>query len=249
MAVLVGVEQEKFTLRPHVKTGETHILRLTQDLFQQSPGIPLKGGAVGLVHIADKARGPAFVVVPGENKKGVQIGIQVHIRFLDAYKALDGGTVEHALVAQRLGQLAGRNGNILEAAENIRKLQADKPDVLLPDDADDILRSVFAAHPPSTLSASARPALIRLPARFSDGLLSHCPPSFVKPGRSGKRVAGCCQTDRRGHRLPPFSFSLSSRQKKGARQLPGALSSFSDQHGLRILHAAQTGLRGIQSVI
>ena len=82
------------------------------------------------MHIADDAgRSRTVLVAPGEQREGVEVRLQVHVRLVDTDKALDGGTVEHDLAVQRLFNLAEREGDIFHEAENIHKLQPEKIDV------------------------------------------------------------------------------------------------------------------------
>jgi hypothetical protein len=67
---------------------------------------------------------------PRKYGKGIEIRIQKHIGFLSADKALDGRSVKHVLIVQCPLQIISGNGNILQCAENICKLQADEFHVL-----------------------------------------------------------------------------------------------------------------------
>ena len=82
--------------------------------------------------------------VPGIQRKGVQIGTQIHIGLLDADKALDGGAVEHTLIIQRFFHLAGGNGHVLQRTENIGELQTDKFNVLFFDNTENVLFGITA---------------------------------------------------------------------------------------------------------
>ena len=145
MAILVGVEQEEFALRPHVE-AVSHVRRILDRFAQDVARVPFKRRAVRLVDVADQPGNLPVPGVPGQDDKGVQIRPEIHIGLLNTHKALDGRAVEHTLVIQCFFHLAGRNGHILQGAENVRKLQPDKFHVIFPDNPDDVLLGVFAQN-------------------------------------------------------------------------------------------------------
>ena len=98
-ALLVKLEKEEFALGSHVEFI-THVVGLFDDLFEYVAGITGKGLHVGAVDVAYKTGGLALLKSPGENHKGVDVGNEVHIRFLNTRKTLDGGAVEHTLVVK-----------------------------------------------------------------------------------------------------------------------------------------------------
>ncbi len=130
-AVLIFLEQEKFGLGADVH-GVADFFGLGQDPLEVDPRAAGKGGAVGLVDVADDTGGgDAVLIPPGQDGKGVVIGLEIHVRLVDADKALDGGTVKHHLAVQRLFDLALRNGNILHKSEDIDKLKAKKLNIFV----------------------------------------------------------------------------------------------------------------------
>ena len=139
LAVLVGLEQEKFRLRAYVEGVVAHGLRPLQHALQHAPGITHKGGAVRVVHVADQPRHLGVLGLPGEDHEAVQIGIEVLVGLVDADKSLDGGAVQHDLVVHRPLHLGGGDGHVFQLTENVGELHPDELDVLLPHDADDVL--------------------------------------------------------------------------------------------------------------
>ena len=72
VAVLVGVEKEKLTLRAYIE-GISHICRFLQGFAQDVTRISLKRLTVLFVNIADQARNFAMLRMPRKQAEGVQI--------------------------------------------------------------------------------------------------------------------------------------------------------------------------------
>ena len=98
----------------------------------------------------DAGRGHSVLISPGQHHKGVVVGFQVHIGFVDAHEAVNGGTVKHHLAVERLLNLAAGNGDILHKAEDVDKLQAEEVDVLLFYD----FHNLFSGHRMYSFSGS-----------------------------------------------------------------------------------------------
>ena len=79
---------------------------------------------------------------PGENHEGIEIGVEILVGLVDPHEALNGGAVEHDLVVDRLLNLGGGDGNVFQLTEDVGELEADKLNILLMDDADDIFLGV-----------------------------------------------------------------------------------------------------------
>ena len=141
-AEFIGMEQEEFQLRAHVEV-EAHIRRLLDHAAQAVARVALEGGAVRHVNIADEAGNLALLGPPGEDHEGIEVGVEVHIRFLDAHEPLDGGAVEHALILQRFFKLTGGDGHVFELAENVCELEADEFHIVLLTDFDDLLLGIL----------------------------------------------------------------------------------------------------------
>ena len=154
LALVVGLEQEKLCLRAHVEGIKAHVMGLLDGPLQHVPGIAHKGGAVGVVHVADEPGHLAVAGPPGEHAEGPQVGVEILIGLVDTDKAVNGGAVEHALVVDGLLNLGGGDGHVFQLAENVRELEADKLDVLLPDNANDVFLRVKVGHGARPLSSS-----------------------------------------------------------------------------------------------
>ena len=141
-AVLVRLKEEKFQLRPDVELIKAHGVGPAQRPAQHPPGVPHKGRAVGVVHVAEHAGHPAPGHLRRQDKEAVQVGVQALVRLVDAGEALDGGAVKHDLVVHRLLHLGGGDGHVLHLAENVGELHPDELDLLLPDQADDVFLGI-----------------------------------------------------------------------------------------------------------
>ena len=141
LAGIVGMEQEELQLRPDVEFI-AHLAGALQHAFEHIAGVALKGPAISGINVADQA-GDLSLLAPGQDTEAVRIGIEAHIALLDAGKALDGRSVEAAVVLERLFHLAGGDGDALHRAENIGKLQAKEANVVFAHHADDVLRRVL----------------------------------------------------------------------------------------------------------
>ena len=142
LTLVIGLEQEEFRLGTHIKGIKAHVLGLLQGPLQHVAGVAGEGRTIGVVHVADQAGHLTVAGPPGEDGEGVQVGVQVLIRLVDADKTLDGGAVEHDLVVDRLLNLGGGDGNVFQLTEDVGELEADKLNILLMDDADDIFLGV-----------------------------------------------------------------------------------------------------------
>ena len=140
--LFVRLEQEKLAFRADVE-GISHIRCFLQNLLQHAAGISDKGGAVGIVYIADQARNPSVLRPPGQNGEGIQIRIQVLVALLNAGEAFDGAAVDHDLVVYGLLNLACSDCHILELTEDIGKLHADKFHIAILDHFDDVFSGIL----------------------------------------------------------------------------------------------------------
>ena len=144
LALLVGLEQEELRLRAHIETVVAHVVGLLDHPLEHIAGVAHEGGSIGVVYVADQPGHFTVAGPPGEDTEALQIRVEVLVRLVNADEALNGGAVEHTLVADRLFNLGRGDGNVFEHAENVGKLQAHELDFLFPDDADDVL---FAVDP------------------------------------------------------------------------------------------------------
>ena len=144
------MKKEKLTLRLYLH-HISYICRPLNGLFKHKARISLERRSVGMAHITDQPCCPPLSRTPGKYLKGIRVRIKIHIRFLKPHIALSSRTVKHTSVVQGIFHLSGCNGHRLHYSKQIRKLQADKLHILLPDDPEDILSAVFV-HGLTTLS-------------------------------------------------------------------------------------------------
>ena len=81
---------------------------------------------------------------PGQDREGVQVGMQILIALIDADKALNAAAVDHDLIIDGLFDLAGSDRHVLQLAEDIGELHADKFHVAFPYQADNVFLRVLA---------------------------------------------------------------------------------------------------------
>ena len=137
LALLVGLEQEELALGTYIKCI-AHFCGTIHHPLQHRPGVTHKGGAVGIVHIADETGHLAPLGAPRIDAEGVQIGHQILIGLIDAGKALDRRAVNGDLAVQCAVQLGNGNGDILHLTQHIDELHPDEFDVLFLNNADNI---------------------------------------------------------------------------------------------------------------
>ena len=97
LAVVILMQQKKFTFRANIE-AVPHLGCLIDLLLEYHAGCPCKRCSVRIVHVTDNAGYLALLWPPWENRKGVQIRIQIHVGLLDAHKALDRRSVKHNTV-------------------------------------------------------------------------------------------------------------------------------------------------------
>jgi truncated hemoglobin YjbI len=94
--------------------------------FDHIPRIALERRAVGTVHVADHAPHARRRLPPWKDLKRGEVRGQQHVGLLDPHEAFDARPVEHDVALQRLPELRRRNLDVLDDAQNIRELQAQK---------------------------------------------------------------------------------------------------------------------------
>ena len=98
--------------------------------------------------------------MPGNDGKGIQIGIEILVGFVDADESLDGRAVKHDLVVDRTLDLGGGDGDVFQLSENIGELQADKFHVLLFHDPNNVFFGITHNHCILSFRIFAQPDLI-----------------------------------------------------------------------------------------
>ena len=104
----------------------------------------LEAAGYEIVDFADQPGHFTVLGPPGQDGKGVQVGIKVLVGLLNADETLNGAAVHHDLARQRPLDLGGSDGHIFELAEYVGELHPDELDVLFLDHAEDILLGVSA---------------------------------------------------------------------------------------------------------
>ena len=147
LALVISLEEEEFRLWTYVEGIKAHLLRPFQSPLEDVPGVAHEGFSVRVMDVTDEPGYPAVAGPPGEDGEGVQVGVQVLIRLVDADKTLDGGAVEHDLVIHRLLNLRCGDGHVLELTENVGELKADELHILFFYHTDDVFLAVrHAGH-------------------------------------------------------------------------------------------------------
>ncbi|CDN43139.1 Putative uncharacterized protein [Paenibacillus sp. P22] len=149
LALLVRLEQEEFGLRTYVHRSEAHFLGFLEHALQNAAGIAGERRAVRHVDVADQA-GDAILRNPREYDPSAEVGIKIHIGFLDTDITFDRGAVEHHFIVESFLKLADRNLDVFDRAQQIRELETDESDVLFLGDAHDIFfvvtHRIYSSH-------------------------------------------------------------------------------------------------------
>jgi hypothetical protein len=90
----------------------------------------MERGAVGHVDVADEPPHPRRRITPWEDLERGEIRGQQHIRLFHPHESGDGGPVEHDVALQRLPELRAWDLDVLDNAQNVGELQAQKTDLL-----------------------------------------------------------------------------------------------------------------------
>ena len=96
------------------------IARFSVDRGHPANGVP-SGVSMSQIIRADLLARP---VAPGKDQEGAQVGLEVHVRFLDPDESLDRGAVEHDFAVERVFELAIGDFDVLDRAEDVGELQA-----------------------------------------------------------------------------------------------------------------------------
>ena len=104
-SLFIRAEKEEFALRANI-AGVAHVGGLFDCALENMARIALKRGAVGEIYITDEPCGFSALALPGENNERVEVGVQAHIRLLNADKAVNRRAVKAAAVVKRFFKLA-----------------------------------------------------------------------------------------------------------------------------------------------
>ncbi|MEI2827524.1 MAG: hypothetical protein V9F04_14890 [Dermatophilaceae bacterium] len=106
--------------------------RLRDDLLERDARVARERRAVGVGDVADEAGdGARGAVAPRQDREGVRIGAEVHVRLLDPLVAADRRAVEHELVVQRLLELLDRDRDVLHVPVELGELEPHEAHVVL----------------------------------------------------------------------------------------------------------------------
>ena len=130
VALGVVVEDEELGFRADAHL-EAHLLGVGDDGLECHAGVADERRAIRVSDVADDARHVAGrALKPRNHLERIEIGLEVHVRLLDALVPADRGAVEHHLVVEGLRQLVNGNLNVLELTMELGELQAHEADVL-----------------------------------------------------------------------------------------------------------------------
>jgi hypothetical protein len=104
---------------------------LAQGAPQDVARVPGERLALRCVDVADQLGGGVRPALPGDDGKGGQVRIEVHVALGDAGEALDRTAVEPFAVVDAVLQLVHGDGDALDQPDHVRKLEADEADALL----------------------------------------------------------------------------------------------------------------------
>src|SRR5690554_4743417 len=116
------MEQKEFAFRTYVESV-THISRLFEGALQDIPWVSLERRPVRAVYVTYQSGFPAAVEMPGEDFKGIRIGIKEHVGFLDPGKSVNRRAIKHEPVLQGVLQMVHGNSHVFCHAKKIGKLQ------------------------------------------------------------------------------------------------------------------------------
>ena len=136
LAVFILFKQVELDLRADLK-GDPRIRRFLNGLFQQGPGISVKGRAVGIGDITEHVSHASPLGTPGQMGQGPGIGMQIQIR-ADVQAESDGDAV-----LEGTGQLIGHDGDIPLPSVDIAEGKTDEFDVLFLNVVHDFFRCIF----------------------------------------------------------------------------------------------------------
>ncbi len=125
-------EQEELQLGPDV-VGVAELGQPLELAHQHTTGVAGEGLAIRAVDPADDPGGGEFASLPGHDRKGREIGIEVHVRFRDPGEAGNRRAVDPLPTIDNVLEDRGRDGNALDDAHHVSELQVDELDVVFLD--------------------------------------------------------------------------------------------------------------------
>ena len=129
ISLIIRVEQEKLTLRPHVELV-SQSFRVLHCPLQDPAGIAAVDRSVRSVNIADQPGHLPLLGPPREHSQGIQIRAQEHIHVVVMQEALHAGAVEYIALIQHPLQLPRGHRRVFQVPEQIHELQTDEFHIL-----------------------------------------------------------------------------------------------------------------------
>jgi hypothetical protein len=130
LAVLAAHEQEELRLGSGVH-DKAQLLGPIAGALQRLPRAAGERGFVRVVDVADQPGHLAGDLLPGVEHIGVQVGLEQHVRLLDAGEALYRRSIEHDLSVDGLLEFALGHFHVLDDAHDVGELQAQKAHLVL----------------------------------------------------------------------------------------------------------------------
>ncbi|ELY75809.1 putative NAD/FAD-dependent oxidoreductase [Natrinema pallidum DSM 3751] len=129
-AVVVLLEQEELRLRGGVDLVP-HLVGALERVLEHAARIALEGVAGrGIDDVTDHPGGrPILAVLPWQYRERLGVGLEAHVRLLNANEAFDRGAVEVDAFGKRFLGLSGRHGDVLDRSQNVGELQPKEVDV------------------------------------------------------------------------------------------------------------------------
>ena len=146
LAALAALEEKEFGLGPGAHR-EAALVGQRDHALERRSRTAGERRAVGVGDVADDA-GHALraCVGPGEDLKGVQVGLEVHVGLFNPHEPLDRRAVEHDAAVERFGELAIGDLDVLDRAEDVDELQPHELDLLALDPLENPRATVVFGH-------------------------------------------------------------------------------------------------------
>ena len=125
------LEVEVFDLRPHIVCIAE--LRSAGEIApEHGAGVALMRFVVGRDNVTKHPCNGILARAPRQHAEGVWVRKRVHVTLVRAHEALDGRPVEAHPASKRMLEFFDRDGKPLQVAQNVRKPEPYKLDIILP---------------------------------------------------------------------------------------------------------------------
>jgi len=121
--LLVFFEEEELRFGCRVDRV-SQVVGALEGVLEDATRVALEGlTGRGIDDVADHSgRCAVLTVLPREDRERVGIGLEPHVRFLNAHESLDRGAVEVDPFGERLLGLPGGHGDVLDSPQNVGEL-------------------------------------------------------------------------------------------------------------------------------